>query len=1294
MSRAKRQRGFGSDSTRRELKRTVLILLAIGLIVSLALTALTIVGSMADGGFGLTPLVGGALSLAVIVALAALAARFLLKRRGSRRAPAAPIARAAAGAQPSVRPDGLFELENLEISHAGGVYESEIRRENPAPSDATKPSLSFIHDTEPYTPERPAAEPTPRSAGMGMSTPSFDNGGGTYIPERPAPEPTPRSAGMAASTPSFDGGGGALKSEPALNEAAFPATPAYRVPKFSDYMSSQSNEPAWFQTAIGTQPVNLDAPRETPFASTQQVEVEEEVSPTRTPWIGAGTPADEPFIVSGGEVVVAVREEEEAEADVKDAPLAEASASAPTNGFGAALTQPATEAKPEAEDASLAEASASAPTNGFGAALAQSATEAKDDTPANVEERVPSQMFGGGLVLIPQDDQDAFAQADDEIEVEPYDSPSAYEAPTNGHSDEFSQPTARTEDGAPPFAAAAATSSPIFGGDGALLQEPDEPQAMAIEDDPDDVADDERYEPDSYGETFVLSDEDATVAFDDDDDFGRDDYARASFTSSASFEDGFDDDDDEPEQATYAAAVGSASSGAGAELVDDGGEDFPEPDTESVVFDSSAAADNFVDDGADGFPEPDTETVVFDSPPSADNFADDGDGDDFPEPDAETVVFDSLPSADNFAADDDDGFPEPDAESVVIDSLPSADNFAADDDDGFPAPDAETVVFDSSPSADSFSADDGDGFPEPDAESVVFVDDDAPEVRGDGFSYRSEVARTPKKANRFWDMDAEAGHKPSAPSALWPVEPSIDEPTAPPATPERPSSPVNVVAPMWRKPSVRILDTAPVATISEEDVEATSNAITRTLAEYGVEVEVEQVRPGPTVTMYGLAPGWIRKYKNEKQVDDDGVPLKDERGRMITKRVEDKTRVRVDSIIAREKDLSLALQTASIRIETPAMGKSLVGIEVPNPNPSLVTLRSIMEGPEFKELKETAHLPIALGQGSGGEAVVFDLAKMPHLLVAGATGSGKSVCLNAIVSCLITEKTPEDVRLLLVDPKRVELTPYNGIPHLMAPVVVETDTVVGFLKGLIREMFDRYRQMEEVGVRNIEAYNERMPTKMPFLCVVIDELADLMMTASFDVEQSLCRLAQLGRATGIHMIIATQRPSVDVLTGLIKANFPSRISFGVTSQVDSRTILDTAGADKLLGRGDMLYMPLDASKPSRVQSVFIGDSEIEKLVGFWQSTPWPAIPKIDLLSGDDEMVEDDPDDDDDHDRDEMIDKAIELAMNHRKLSTSLLQRRLRIGYPRAARLMDQLEEEGIVGPGDGARSRDVIINQD
>ena len=234
--------------------------------------------------------------------------------------------------------------------------------------------------------------------------------------------------------------------------------------------------------------------------------------------------------------------------------------------------------------------------------------------------------------------------------------------------------------------------------------------------------------------------------------------------------------------------------------------------------------------------------------------------------------------------------------------------------------------------------------------------------------------------------------------------------------------------------------------------------------------------------------------------------------------------------------------------------------------------------------------------------------------------------------------------------------------------------------------------MEEIGVRNIESYNSRMPDRMPYLVVAIDELADLMMTASFDVESSLCRLAQLGRATGIHLIVATQRPSVDVITGLIKANFPSRISFGMTSQVDSRTILDVAGADKLLGKGDMLYLPLDAGKPSRVQNVFISDEEIESLVEFWKTTPWPALPRIDLLA---QSEEDEDDDTDvaDPDRDEMLDKAIELAYSHRKLSTSLLQRRLRVGYPRAARLMDQLEEEGIVGPGDGSKSRDVIISQ-
>ena len=496
----------------------------------------------------------------------------------------------------------------------------------------------------------------------------------------------------------------------------------------------------------------------------------------------------------------------------------------------------------------------------------------------------------------------------------------------------------------------------------------------------------------------------------------------------------------------------------------------------------------------------------------------------------------------------------------------------------------------------------------------------------------------------------------------------------------------------WERPPIDLLAEAHSGGISKEEMDETAETIKRTLAEYGVEVEIGQVRPGPTVTMYGLTLGWVRRHKQQKVTDEHGDPKLDEAGKPIVNRVETRTRVKVDSILSREKDLALALKTHSIRIETPAMGKSLVGIEVPNPAPSLVTLRGVMQSDEFQKLRPKAKLPIALGEGSGGETVVVDLAQMPHLLVAGATGSGKSVCINTIVSCLITEKTPAELRLLLVDPKRVELTPYNGIPHLLTPVVVETDQVVALLKGLIREMLNRYRRMEEVGVRNIDSYNTKMSDNMPYLVVAIDELADLMMSASFDVEQSICRLAQLGRATGIHLIIATQRPSVDVVTGLIKANFPSRISFGVTSQVDSRTILDTAGAEKLLGKGDMLYLPVDGSKPERVQGVFISDSEIEGLVGFWRNSSWPPLPTVSLHAVGDEDRGDDGDAGDlDESRDELLDKAIQLAQSYNKMSTSLLQRRMRIGYPRAARLMDQLEDEGIVGPSDGSKSRDVIM---
>ena len=541
----------------------------------------------------------------------------------------------------------------------------------------------------------------------------------------------------------------------------------------------------------------------------------------------------------------------------------------------------------------------------------------------------------------------------------------------------------------------------------------------------------------------------------------------------------------------------------------------------------------------------------------------------------------------------------------------------------------------------------------------------------------SAAAPAVGKHNRFW---SEGTHEPKGDAA---------------ETDEEGASPIlDTSGASWERPPMELLMSAHEGGISEVQMTETAETIKRTLGEYGIEVELGQIRPGPTVTMYGLTPGWVRRHKQVKVTDEEGRPKLDESGRPIVTKVETRTRVKVDSILSREKDLALALKTPSIRMETPVMGESLLGIEVPNPSPNLVTLRGVMESEEFKRLRPRAKLPIALGESSGGETVVVDLAQMPHLLVAGATGSGKSVCINTIVSCLTMEKTPAELRLLLVDPKRVELTPYNGIPHLLTPVVVETDQVVALLKGVIREMLNRYRRMEEVAVRNIEAYNGKMPEKMPYLVVAIDELADLMMSASFDVEQSICRLAQLGRATGIHLIIATQRPSVDVVTGLIKANFPSRVSFGVTSQIDSRTILDTAGAEKLLGQGDMLYLPVDGSKPKRVQGVYISDREIEDMVNFWKKTDWAPLPKVPLHAvGNDSDDQPGSDQEEGEATDELLDKAIELAQHYNKLSTSLLQRRMRIGYPRAARLMDQLEEQGVVGPGDGSKSRDVIMSQ-
>ena len=499
----------------------------------------------------------------------------------------------------------------------------------------------------------------------------------------------------------------------------------------------------------------------------------------------------------------------------------------------------------------------------------------------------------------------------------------------------------------------------------------------------------------------------------------------------------------------------------------------------------------------------------------------------------------------------------------------------------------------------------------------------------------------------------------------------------------------------YNLPSIDLLDDLKEISISESEIHATAQKIQNTLHQYDVDVEIGQVRPGPVVTLYGLKPGWITKTKKEKQFDSDGNVMTDENGRPIMKEVESKNRVRVDSIISREKDLSLALKTPSIRIETPVLGESLVGIEVPNPNPGLIGIKSLIKDSSFKNLLlQKDSLPIALGKGSGGDNITIDLTKMPHLLIAGATGSGKSVCINAVVSSLIYSRSPDQLRLLLVDPKRVELTQYNGIPHMVTPVIVELDAVAKVFRGIINEMFKRYKLLESHSVRNISELNKKFSNALPYLVIVIDELADLMMTSGIEIERSICRLAQLGRATGIHLVIATQRPSVDVVTGLIKSNFPSRVSFSVSSSIDSRTILDTTGAEKLLGKGDMLYLPIDASLPFRLQGCFINDSEISKLVNFWRNNSFMNSQyEINVFDDLNQINESTSSDDSDSNKDSLYNDAVGLAKSTKKLSISFLQRKLRIGYPRAARLMDELEEEGIVGPMQNSiKARDVIIN--
>ncbi|MDB5052025.1 MAG: cell division protein FtsK [Bacilli bacterium] len=444
------------------------------------------------------------------------------------------------------------------------------------------------------------------------------------------------------------------------------------------------------------------------------------------------------------------------------------------------------------------------------------------------------------------------------------------------------------------------------------------------------------------------------------------------------------------------------------------------------------------------------------------------------------------------------------------------------------------------------------------------------------------------------------------------------------------------------------------------DYKANARKLEATLESFGVKTKVLEVVRGPAVTRYEIQP-------------DVGV--------------------KVSRIVSLTDDIALALAAKDIRMEAPIPGKSAIGIEVPNTEVSIVTLREVMESAAFRD--SAAKLSITLGRDISGQPIVGNLARMPHLLVAGATGSGKSVCINGIITSILYKAKPDEVKFLMIDPKMVELNVYNGIPHLLAPVVTDPRRASLALKKVVLEMEKRYELFSKTGTRNIEGYNNLLANgnpgnpmpPLPLIVVIVDELADLMMVAANDVEDAICRLAQMARAAGIHLIIATQRPSVDVITGVIKANIPSRIAFGVSSMVDSRTILDMGGAEKLLGRGDMLYLPMGASKPVRVQGAFLSDEEVEAVVHFVRNQE-KANYQEEMVPELDEQAESKGNEVED----ELYNQAIQIVVEAKQASVSLLQRRMRIGYTRAARLIDSMEAKGIVGPYEGSKPREVLLS--
>jgi S-DNA-T family DNA segregation ATPase FtsK/SpoIIIE len=515
-------------------------------------------------------------------------------------------------------------------------------------------------------------------------------------------------------------------------------------------------------------------------------------------------------------------------------------------------------------------------------------------------------------------------------------------------------------------------------------------------------------------------------------------------------------------------------------------------------------------------------------------------------------------------------------------------------------------------------------------------------------------------------------------------------------------------------PPVTLLKAVKDTKNNDADVKRQADIIETTLAQFGLAGQVVEVRRGPTVTQFGIEPGYLERSgpNGEKR----------------------KQKVRVSQIASLQNDFALALSASSIRIEAPIPGKSLVGIEVPNAGVGTVDLRGVMESENFQQTSTKSPLAIALGRDVSGTPVTADLGRMPHLLIAGTTGSGKSVCISTIAICLCMNNRPENLKLVLIDPKMVELTRFTGLPHIIGKPESDLDRIPGVLRWVTKEMDTRYKQFAEVGARNLADYNEsaqkRGEETFPRIVVLIDELADLMLQSPIETEKTICRLAQMARATGIHMVVATQRPSVDVVTGLIKANFPARISFAVASSMDSRVILDQVGAESLLGRGDMLFLNPEAGHPTRLQGCFVSDKEVEILISWWKKeieneqekqkpqataeaeeeyvanrkpeleTPWEttvaemaAEKLINSKGGGGGSSSADGGNDENND-DELIKRALDIIKNTGKVSTSLLQRKLRIGYPRAARLMEELQEMGYVGAASRQAGKGRDVNHD